>query len=109
MADAGETPRSFAWDDPFDIDCQLREDEKPARDKARAFVQGHLVSRVRKDYLVERLDREIMTRMGGVGLLGPAIPQASARRGSPASRAHIAAPCLPFASFHKFQTAGGTR
>ena len=43
MAEAGETPRSFAWDDPFDLDGQLREDEKPARDKAHAFVQGHLV------------------------------------------------------------------
>ena len=67
MAEGGETTRAFAWDDPFDLDGQLREDEKPARGKAHAFVQGHLVPRVRKDYLVERLDREIMTRMGGVG------------------------------------------
>ena len=27
MAEAGETPRSFAWNDPFDLDGQLTEDE----------------------------------------------------------------------------------
>ncbi|MGH6840830.1 MAG: acyl-CoA dehydrogenase, partial [Methylocella sp.] len=65
----------FAWDDPFDLDGQLSEDEKLVRTSARAFAQGYLAPRVRKDYLEERSDREIMTRMGGVGLLGPAIPQ----------------------------------
>jgi alkylation response protein AidB-like acyl-CoA dehydrogenase len=81
MAEAGETPRSFAWDDPFDLDGQLGESEKLVRDKARAFAQGYLLPRAGADYPDERFDREIMTRMGGVGLLGPAIPQASARRG----------------------------
>src|ERR1700730_5339668 len=33
------------------------------------------IPRAGEDYLEERFDREIMTRMGGVGLLGPAIPQ----------------------------------
>ncbi len=75
MAEAGETPRSFAWNDPFDLDGQLSEDEKLVRDSTRAFAQGYLLPRVGEDYLEERFDREIMTRMGGVGLLGPAIPQ----------------------------------
>ena len=75
MAEGGETTRSFAWDDPFDLDGQLREDEKLVRASARAFAQRYLFPRVTKDYLEERFDREIMTRMGGVGLLGPAIPQ----------------------------------
>jgi glutaryl-CoA dehydrogenase len=75
MAEGGETTRSFAWDDPFDLDGQLSEDEKLVRASARAFAQRYLFPRVTKDYLEERFDREIMTRMGGAGLLGPAIPQ----------------------------------
>jgi hypothetical protein len=34
-------PRSFAWNDPFDLDGQLCEDEKLVRDKVRAFAQGY--------------------------------------------------------------------
>jgi hypothetical protein len=31
MAGDGETTRAFDWDDPFDLDGQLSEDEKLAR------------------------------------------------------------------------------
>jgi glutaryl-CoA dehydrogenase len=75
MAEGGETTRSFAWDDPFDLDGQLSEDEKLVRASARAFAQEYLLPRAGEDYLEERFDREIMTRMGSLGLLGPAIPQ----------------------------------
>ena len=75
MAEEGETPRSFAWNDPFDLDGQLTEDEKLVRDSARAFAQGYLLPRAREDYLEERFDREILTQMGRLGLLGPTIPQ----------------------------------
>ena len=75
MAEEGETPRSFAWNDPFDLDGQLTEDEKLVRDSARAFAQGYLLPRAREDYLEERFDREILMQMGRLGLLGPTIPQ----------------------------------
>jgi glutaryl-CoA dehydrogenase len=75
MAEEGETQRSFAWNDPFDLDGQLTEDEKLVRDSARAFAQGYLLPRAREDYLEERFDREILTQMGRLGLLGPPIPQ----------------------------------
>ena len=75
MAEEGETPRSFAWNDPFDLDGQLTEDEKLVRDSARVFAQGYLLPRAREDYLEERFDREILTQMGRLGLLGPTIPQ----------------------------------
>lgn len=75
MAEEGETQRSFAWNDPFDLDGQLTEDEKLVRDSARAFAQGYLLPRAREDYLEERFDREILTQMGRLGLLGPTIPQ----------------------------------
>jgi glutaryl-CoA dehydrogenase len=75
MAKESETPRSFAWNDPFDLDGQLAEDEKLVRESARAFAQGYLLPRAREDYLEERFDREILTRMGRLGLLGATIPQ----------------------------------
>jgi glutaryl-CoA dehydrogenase len=75
MAEAVETPRSFAWNDPFDLDGQLTEDEKLVRDSARAFAQDYLLPRVTEDYLEERFDREILTQMGRLGLLGASIPQ----------------------------------
>ena len=75
MAEEGETQRSFAWNDPFDLDGQLTEDEKLVRNSARAFAQGYLLPRAREDYLEERFDREILTQMGRLGLLGPTIPQ----------------------------------
>jgi glutaryl-CoA dehydrogenase len=75
MAREGEESQSFAWNDPFDIDDQLAEDEKLVRDSTRAFAQGYLLPRAREDYLEERFDREILTQMGRVGLLGPTIPE----------------------------------
>jgi glutaryl-CoA dehydrogenase len=75
MAEAGETSRSFAWNDPFDLDGQLTEDEKLVRDSARAFAQDYLLPRVNEDYLEERFDREVLMQMGRLGLLGASIPQ----------------------------------
>jgi glutaryl-CoA dehydrogenase len=75
MTEVSQAARSFAWDDPFNLEDQLTEDERLVRDSARAFAQGYLAPRAAKDYLEERFDREIMTRMGAVGLLGATIPQ----------------------------------
>jgi glutaryl-CoA dehydrogenase len=75
MAGDGKFTRSFAWDDPFDLSGQLSEDEKLVRDSARAFAQGYLAPRAKDDYLEERFERETMTRMGRIGLLGATIPQ----------------------------------
>ncbi|HUB63012.1 MAG TPA: acyl-CoA dehydrogenase [Methylocella sp.] len=75
MTVAGDSQRSFAWNDPFDLDEQLTEEERLVRDSARAFAQGYLLPRVTEDYLEERFDREILKQMGCLGLLGPTIPQ----------------------------------
>ncbi len=75
MADQGERTRSFAWNDPFDLDGQLTEDEKLVRDSARAFAKDHLAPRVTEDYLEARFDREILRHMGRRGLLGATLPQ----------------------------------
>ena len=44
------------------------------RDTARGYAQSKLLPRVTSAYLDERFDREIMTEMGELGLLGATIP-----------------------------------
>src|SRR6202012_3382790 len=44
------------------------------RDTAHAYAQEKLLPRVTSAYLDERFDREIMTEMGELGLLGATIP-----------------------------------
>lgn len=66
---------SFDWADPFDLDGQLTEEERLVRDTARDYAQEKLLPRVAHAYMEERFDREIMTEMGELGLLGPTIPE----------------------------------
>jgi glutaryl-CoA dehydrogenase len=65
---------SFDWQDAFLLDSQITEDERLVRDTARGYAQEKLLPRVTSAYLDERFDREIMTEMGELGLLGPTIP-----------------------------------
>jgi len=65
----------FQWDDPFLLDRQLTDDERMVRDSARAYCQEKLQPRVLTAFREERFDREIMTEMGALGLLGPTIPE----------------------------------
>nr|WP_247893762.1 acyl-CoA dehydrogenase [Azospirillum endophyticum] len=53
----------------------MSEDEKLVRDSARAYCQDRLQPRVISAFREERFDREIMTEMGELGLLGPTIPE----------------------------------
>src|SRR5271168_17898 len=69
------SPVNFQWDDPFMLDQQLTEEERMVRDTARAYAQDKLLPRVTSAYLDERFDREIMTEMGDLGLLGATIPE----------------------------------
>ncbi|MGC2857705.1 acyl-CoA dehydrogenase family protein, partial [Novispirillum sp. DQ9] len=63
------------WDDPFLVDTQLSDEERMVRDSARAYCQEKLQPRVLTAAREERFDREIMTEMGALGLLGPTIPE----------------------------------
>jgi glutaryl-CoA dehydrogenase len=65
----------FQWDDPFLLDRQLSDDERAIRDSARAYCQEKLQPRVLGAFREERFDREIMTEMGALGLLGPTLPE----------------------------------
>ena len=68
-------PAAFAWEDPFLLDEQLTDEERMVRDAARDYAQGSLAPRVLEAHRHERFDREIMTEMGSLGLLGPTIPE----------------------------------
>ncbi len=76
-AQAAETkPRpDFVWDDPLLLDDQLSEEERMIRDAARDYCQEKLLPRVLEGFRNETFDREIMTEMGALGLLGSTIPE----------------------------------
>jgi len=63
----------FDWQDPLDLDGELREDERMVRESARAFAQEKLLPRVQQAFRDERFDREIMNEMGAQGFLGSTI------------------------------------
>ena len=65
----------FDWADPFALDAQLTDEERMVRDAARAYAQERLLPRVTRAFLDENFDREIMSEMGTLGLLGPTIPE----------------------------------
>ena len=64
----------FDWQDPFDLNHQLTDEERLVRDTAEGYAQEKLLPRVTSAYLDERFDREIMSEFGELGLLGATIP-----------------------------------
>ncbi len=72
-ADAKSSRPEFQWDDPLLLEDQLSEDERMVRDTARQYAQDKLMPRVLEANRHERFDREIMTELGELGLLGATI------------------------------------
>jgi glutaryl-CoA dehydrogenase len=60
----------FQWDDPFDLESQLADDERAVRDAAHAYCQKRLQPRVLMAARHESFDLAIMNEMGALGLLG---------------------------------------
>ena len=65
----------FDWEDPFRLSDQLTDTEQMVRDSARAYCQSALMPRVRDAARHERFDREILSEMGSLGLLGATLPE----------------------------------
>jgi glutaryl-CoA dehydrogenase len=65
---------TFDWEDPFALEAQLSDEERIVRDTAQGYAQEKLQPRVTEAFLEERFDREIMSEMGELGLLGATIP-----------------------------------
>jgi glutaryl-CoA dehydrogenase len=63
----------FSWDDPFFFDSQLGDDERAVRDAAAVYCQERLQTRVLMAARHEKFDREIMSEMGELGMLGTTI------------------------------------
>src|SRR5215216_891957 len=72
---AARESATFNWEDPLDLDGELTAEERMIRDSVRAYAQEKLFPRVLMAYREERFDREIVTEMGELGLLGPTIPE----------------------------------
>ncbi|GJL87356.1 MAG: glutaryl-CoA dehydrogenase [Minwuia thermotolerans] len=68
-----KTKAAFNWEDPFDLDSQLTEEERMVRDTARDYAQDKLMPRVIEAFREEKTDRNIFREMGELGLLGPTI------------------------------------
>ena len=63
------------WEDPFLLNDLLSDEERMIRDAAAAYCADKLAPRVVTANREERFDREIMTEMGALGLLGATIPE----------------------------------
>jgi len=72
----GATPSArleFRWDDPLLLDPLLSDEERMARDSARAYCQEKLMPRIVEANRHEKFDREIYREMGALGFLGSTI------------------------------------
>jgi glutaryl-CoA dehydrogenase len=64
---------AFRWEDPFLLEEQLTEEERQVRAAARDYCQERLMPRVLEANRQERFDREILTELGALGMLGSTI------------------------------------
>ncbi|MCA0316726.1 MAG: acyl-CoA dehydrogenase [Proteobacteria bacterium] len=64
----------FNWEDPLNLDGMLTEEERMVQETARTYCLEKLLPRVTSAFLEERFDREIMSEMGELGLLGSTLP-----------------------------------
>ena len=61
------------WQDPFELDSQLSEEQRMVRDSAKQYAQSSLAPRVKQAFREESSDPNIFREMGEVGLLGATI------------------------------------
>lgn len=72
---ARSKPPELVWEDPFLLEDQLSEEERMIRDTARGYCQDKLLTRAVEANRHEKFDRDIMSEMGELGLLGSTIPE----------------------------------
>ena len=66
---------TFDWTDPLHLDAQLTEEERLVSESATQYCRDRLMPRVISANREERFDREIMTEMGELGLLGATVAE----------------------------------
>lgn len=62
--------KNFQWQDPFLLEQELTDEERQVKEAAAAYCQDKLQPRVLQGFREEKFDREIMTELGEMGLLG---------------------------------------
>ncbi|WP_353978906.1 acyl-CoA dehydrogenase [Salinicola endophyticus] len=65
----------FQWDDPLLFDQQLDDEERQIQQVARDYCQTRLQPRVLEAFESERFEREILSEMGELGLLGATVSE----------------------------------
>ena len=65
----------FNWFDPMMLEGQLTEEERMIRDSAHDYCQEKLLPRVLEANRNEHFDRDIMSELGELGLLGATLPE----------------------------------
>ncbi len=63
----------FQWQDPLLLDACLEDDERMVRDSVHKYCQEKLMPRILEANRNEHFDREIISEMGELGLLGSTI------------------------------------
>ncbi len=66
---------TFDWQDPMFLEQQLHDEERLIRDATRDYCQDKLMPRIQQANRDEFFDREIMSELGELGLLGATIPE----------------------------------
>lgn len=61
------------WQDPFELDSQLSEEQRMVKDSAQQYAQNTLAPRVKEAFRQESTDPNIFQEMGEMGLLGATI------------------------------------
>jgi glutaryl-CoA dehydrogenase len=67
--------KSFDWQDPFQLNAQLSDEERMVAKSASDYATDKLLPRVQEAFRHERTDPAIFAEMGELGLLGPTIPE----------------------------------
>ena len=88
----GETAQ-FHWEDPFELEQQLSEEERLVLSSARRYAQERLLPRVIEATRNEHFDRKIMNELGERQLLGAMVPEAYGGAGA----SHVAYGLTAFA------------
>ena len=61
------------WEDPFELDAQLTDEQRMVKESARQYSQDKLTPRVKEAFRNEQTDAAIFREMGALGLLGSTI------------------------------------
>ena len=65
--------KAFDWTDPLDFTARLTEEERMISESARSYAREKLLPRIVTAFAEEKFDRDVISEMGELGLLGATI------------------------------------